>query len=1628
MAALTYEAASLSSNLENFNSKRAKEVLKALSKITLKTIAPESKPVLPKIALPKTKPKDKITLKDKIKTLKKVQTPKDKIKTQREQQLEGTMINAINTEEAVDLLLANKSIETHIKEGIDAGLQPEVISNNINELLDIQYAKETNPIQQINYLKAKKKLNKDVSDAFEKSLTEVKPTALEDAARERLGKRVEAVLEKKSKGLQPQKKVKSSIKQRNMFNSITELKNDIKKELEGHSKAIIENIEKKMGFIPFVDMTSSTDLLETTHKKLTNLYESIPPKIKPTKLRSKLKEIRTQPQSIVDKLSPVKESQDEKIINDERIRTMLHEAYSDMDMGLTTDEITIRTEAKMAAMSSIERSRRLKTLAEAEKPEYSITYTTKDGKTQSFTPKEYLTIFKALSMLPAGSIIEGSNTLSEHLKNISEKDLRKYGLTTYLIGKLGNFSVQGQHKMLKDMAGLYYASEILINPNVINLNETVSHEVAHAGMTMLRAIKDIESLKIINNIYKNNEEAMAKAFSRFWKAKTEGRISPLVPKSLHPVFEKILNLFDKLHSWFKGYGFTENPANKIFGKIYSGALKAEFERTRLGPSQDVFAKYKEPDVKEFFNSVISKRTTSQEDFEKLKKDMNDKFKETTEFNPTSTEGDLDLSKVPKWGEATKLPEWDKMNDEQKRQYVVSKPYFELTPEQQQFAGRLFMDDSGDVSFSLVSSITQTMEHLPSDIKETWEGRLTDLKIVRRTLGNPSYIAQFFNSGSKNFNKFMDVMRHKIQFNNNLNAELMADNKIRKAGGDIDFSSPETQHLLYRANKDSVERVQTLYILAGHHDKIGVHVTNDTVKLLPKNIQDAWAKLTPEDKILYEELRESFKYAGNKQIDTFEDLIYRPYADKVWISQLKNLVYDSKDFSELAELKNIRNEKNREAQDIPLRTYIQGNYRLPEVVRSIINSVSEENIPKLIGAANHLMPIQKELKGYRDTVNNAGTYYPRIRKEGDHKIIGMENDKVVDVTMGRTVMEANRIKRERQKLYPNAKFKIVYEAATGVSAIFGEVSPSAINEYVEQALNALEKTKVLTETEGDNVRDALTDALNKLILAKGFRRHFIERSEANPTGYEILSIKEVFSLYMAGTSGLISKMTSVYDFYDAIKEMDAIKHPKLYDYSTKYMRDMLRNTTEADRVVGFFRATVFVWYLGLSIRGALAQLTQNPILGFVELGRIKRSLGLKGLGDTAYIKAMFDIGASKLLSRLSAEERQILHRGSKDGTTDAIAIDFIRGISLTNMGTIMNKISNLIAFPFSHMEIFNRKSALIAGYRTYKEAGFSNEEAYKKAVELVHIVHFEYGKHNLPDILRGEGVMSQAGRMFYTFRAFPHNYLLYLGKHLNTKDFGVVMHSMAYMSLLGGMFAIPFLDDILDWAERHWGTPYRTNIKRAMKNVGGETFANFGVKGLPVIFNGDISGSLKINLMGADVNSMLFGVYKGLYDKAVLAQDNLLKGHYVRAIEHASPTFMTNVLKANREYTEGVTTGAGRPITDLEGKPFKASLREALQMGITGIRSAERSEIAEAHRGMSNIQAYYANWRKKIYDTYKHAKTPEQREEVRKDRYQYNLKSIPHRKYVPRITNSMLRKISKTPDDKKFRSFVRSYEI
>ena len=259
------------------------------------------------------------------------------------------------------------------------------------------------------------------------------------------------------------------------------------------------------------------------------------------------------------------------------------------------------------------------------------------------------------------------------------------------------------------------------------------------------------------------------------------------------------------------------------------------------------------------------------------------------------------------------------------------------------------------------------------------------------------------------------------------------------------------------------------------------------------------------------------------------------------------------------------------------------------------------------------------------------------------------------------------------------------------------------------------------------------------------------------------------------------------------------------------------------------------------------------------------------------------------------------------------------------------------------------------------------------------------KANLPSVAAGGDVGAQFVKTAYTFRRFTHNYLLSLHNSLSGPDgklaLDVMARSLAYVSLLGGVVALPFLDDLLDLWEKFFGTPVRSNMRKTLRDFGGPVMEKMGMAGIPALMGIDISGSLKMGLPFTSLaggqgtpGDTVYGVYAGLGKKGLNAMSAAERNDYLRVLEFASPAFLEAALKAYRMADQGATTARGKVLTDEKGKPIQLGTGEAIAQA-AGFRPERLAQVSREHWTMENVKSNFKGRRDDLYSRYRLAKTP-----------------------------------------------------
>jgi hypothetical protein len=249
-------------------------------------------------------------------------------------------------------------------------------------------------------------------------------------------------------------------------------------------------------------------------------------------------------------------------------------------------------------------------------------------------------------------------------------------------------------------------------------------------------------------------------------------------------------------------------------------------------------------------------------------------------------------------------------------------------------------------------------------------------------------------------------------------------------------------------------------------------------------------------------------------------------------------------------------------------------------------------------------------------------------------------------------------------------------------------------------------------------------------------------------------------------------------------------------------------------------------------------------------------------------------------------------------------------------------------------------------------------------------------------------------------------------------------SLAYIAILVGVPALPFLDDLLDLWERFFGTAVRSSMRKPMREVGGPVMEKMGMAGIPAVLGIDISGSLKtqIPFVSGTPSDTVYGIYGGVLQKFINAKDALQRDDILRAV-FASPAFLEAILKAYRTTEVGATTPRGKILTDEQGEPIRVETGEAAAQAL-GFRPERMGRISGEHRTTQNTKAYFNDKRDDLYARYWLAKTDEDRRSIIRDVQKFNMETRKYRGVIPTITTTSLRQAALQRPERPFMAFGR----
>jgi hypothetical protein len=818
---------------------------------------------------------------------------------------------------------------------------------------------------------------------------------------------------------------------------------------------------------------------------------------------------------------------------------------------------------------------------------------------------------------------------------------------------------------------------------------------------------------------------------------------------------------------------------------------------------------------------------------------------------------------------------------------------------------------------------------------------------------------------------------------------------------------------------------------------------------PAFIRSMFTHSQVQSKITTYNLPENIIKSYLELVETMKSMWVKMYDHAVFAS-LKPYQYSllPKEFAELKEAYSalIKRGDRKPLSKEQLDEIFSQHIRHVVAKKEIDPVTGKEKITKIVksnplkNAYKNLSSNYNEIAKYRQDIGHLPAYFPITHGVGSHYVAVMQNlpdgkgkggmiRQAIHSYSAKSLAHAHTIR--------NILLKDTVLSSQGILPadirVLPTVKPEDAQYFLASEINMLrlvELAKYEIQKDPDNRMSPeqsklFSDNIVKAIIDMKHTRTgggtVLQRKLLDYEDQEVIKgyIKEdqikIIDGYVLGWHGMMNKLDKSMEFLNIMKDVK-IKQPILYNDIAEYVQHDLRNTDKWDTVAGNIKTTAAFWMLGGKLATIPMQLSQNLTMTIPQMAVELMKLGSKEsiIAAEKYVfGAMKHIAFDPLLQNtknFAPDELVFMNYMKVRGDFMAQQLaDFERNAS-ANIPKFLKTIFHYAMWPMRAFESYNRKVAALAIYRMLKKnSKLTDEQMYEKAESFVLHTQVFYGPQNYPLIARGGTMTAKVAGVAWTFKPFPHSYILnaiqnfrtggsaidpVTGERVDTASAKAGMvylgRSLAYIAVMGGIAALPFFDDLLEWLEKKYATPFRSQARakiRSMIGSHGERFYQAGLAGL--IFGADISGAIRPIERPDTFNELVLGVYGGLYEKAVKTAQAGAAGEYIRAMEHFAPTAAESIFKGIRlGMGEGMTTVAGRPVMGMDDKQFRLNPAETL-LQVGGIKSYPYGTIQQQRRTLQVILEGANERAKSIREQINRAGTPMESMAAEKRRREYN---------------------------------------
>ena len=640
----------------------------------------------------------------------------------------------------------------------------------------------------------------------------------------------------------------------------------------------------------------------------------------------------------------------------------------------------------------------------------------------------------------------------------------------------------------------------------------------------------------------------------------------------------------------------------------------------------------------------------------------------------------------------------------------------------------------------------------------------------------------------------------------------------------------------------------------------------------------------------------------------------------------------------------------------------------------------------------------------------GHYFPRIRKPGRFSIYARKDGvnpiyEKFDTRIG-LESRANQLSGMGYKIekdLSNAMPEDVFEMAGEIIATQAIINRALdqMDSEIKGGASQAQLEKLLPDLESTFAK-MLAEGVADIIKARGVRAHMIERNDATGkdvwVGYEEDPVTAL-GLYVRGIAAgeakknlaikLLRHFTgtdiSWQEWKEAQKE-EGVEKPEYADYvemvkdrrvdpvqqknafkdGKVYMEDLLRNQEFGDRMIGAVRGLAALKYLAGRVAAPAVNLT-SLVTSVLAVMHAKAGISF-AKAPMLLARAMKQyLQFKRDPSKLNPETRTLFEEIEKRGWHTAQYNREALSVLQSKMGQGWGKFTDFAMVGFSVSEIINRVATIAGTYQGVK-GKLGHDEALKLSKEVSDKAHGVYGKANYPFLARGGNPAAKIAQMFYVFRTFSHTYLATMTElGFKDKDY----KGMAYMALAPAVIAgagATVLTPILVQAAKALGIggddPEEEIYKWIEAQMGDESerFARLGIAGLMGL---SLKGSLAIGITDIPTNlSELMGAPGSVMQDLYYGGKSIARGDIGKGLEKMAPLAVSNVLKAYRESTEGLTTGSNAPLF-YGNEQVRADATEAFIRALS-FNPARIATIREKQYKEFEVEERYQKLRNDIY--------------------------------------------------------------